>query len=764
MSSAGANAWNVPLELNNIQAGLSQQQAIGLTNPLNQNVQGNGKYIAGMVAPPFGTSAIICNGSDTYLIEDATNNPLLVVSNTGLVLGGANPNFVPVNAPTVSPATDSSTKIATTEFVQNAIAIGSGGLQTQTTSPVTLTASSPKSQILTGAVTYTVNLPDATTLSNGTVFYINVNTTGANTATIKNNGGVNVYVNALRGSNFKVILLNNSTANGSWDVHSYAPSVANWGTAGLTYAGDLTFTGGSNRTIAQTGGGRPEITNGVATTTPANTSNDTTLATTAFVQNKKTATTVSGTSPIDISTGVCAITGTSHSMPDGTYVGQEVTVFASENPYVYPPLTTSYNSITTSPPNDVCHYGGIIYVGMPNNCAVNGIANTNGIAQFDIATSTWSAMGTGATGGGVNKIVASPTGVIYALGSFTSMGGVANTSRIAKWSGGAWSAIGTGLNGDGWDLSFNPSDETKFMVCGAFTLAGGVANTSRVAYWDGANYNALGTGASTNIVYGSTWQTNDIVYFIGTFGAFNGVANTQSLAKWVISTATASSIATSASITNQSSIYWDSVLNCVIIGGTFTSINGNTDIIGTAKYDPATATWSNVGNAPTSSIAVKTIKRSGGILYMGGSVISAFTNKPSDGVGYSLLGTSSGVLMFNPTTQLWSPRIQTNGGTNSGFDFDSNGNIWMGFGQSNETRFYGVNLSKVNVLDFSGGLVGNVFGANTNITNLYPNQRNIFKSAIFGQQNAFAKMMWNGSQWILVSSDRVNFGYVTPTL
>lgn len=113
--------WNVPLQLNNLQALISQQQAIGLTNPLNQDVQGNGKYIAGMSAPPFGTSAIVCAGSDTYLIEDATNNPLLVVSNTGLVLGGATPNFVPVNAPTVTPATDSSTKIATTAFVQSAI-------------------------------------------------------------------------------------------------------------------------------------------------------------------------------------------------------------------------------------------------------------------------------------------------------------------------------------------------------------------------------------------------------------------------------------------------------------------------------------------------------------------------------------------------------------------------------------------------------------------------------------------------------------------
>lgn len=113
--------WNVPLQLNNLQAEISNQQAIGLTNPLNQNVQGNGKYIAGCYAPPFGTSAIICAGTDTFLIEDTANNPLLVVSNTGLVLGGVGGNPVSVEAPTVSPSSTSDDRVATTAFVQSVV-------------------------------------------------------------------------------------------------------------------------------------------------------------------------------------------------------------------------------------------------------------------------------------------------------------------------------------------------------------------------------------------------------------------------------------------------------------------------------------------------------------------------------------------------------------------------------------------------------------------------------------------------------------------
>jgi len=118
--------WNTNLILNNL-------IATGLTNPLNANVVGNGNYIAGCDAPPFGTSAIVCRETGTFLIEDTVNNPLLLVSNTGLVLGGAIPHTVTVRAPTVSPSTDNSTLVATTAFVQSAIAGASSNATTITT-------------------------------------------------------------------------------------------------------------------------------------------------------------------------------------------------------------------------------------------------------------------------------------------------------------------------------------------------------------------------------------------------------------------------------------------------------------------------------------------------------------------------------------------------------------------------------------------------------------------------------------------------------
>lgn len=102
---------------------LSLLPGSGLTAiQLHDNIQGNNNYISGMYAPPFGTSAIVCAGTDTFLIEDTSNVPLLAVANTGLILGGGGTAMtVPVQAPTVVPSSDSSTKVATTAFVQSAI-------------------------------------------------------------------------------------------------------------------------------------------------------------------------------------------------------------------------------------------------------------------------------------------------------------------------------------------------------------------------------------------------------------------------------------------------------------------------------------------------------------------------------------------------------------------------------------------------------------------------------------------------------------------
>ena len=117
--------WNIPLQLNNLQAEISNQQVIGLTNPLNANVVGNGKYIAGLSGNPAGASAITLGATQSWVVENTDLTPLIIANNAGVQLGSAGSGYT-VIAPTVTPSTDSSTQVATTAFVQSAIS-GSGG-------------------------------------------------------------------------------------------------------------------------------------------------------------------------------------------------------------------------------------------------------------------------------------------------------------------------------------------------------------------------------------------------------------------------------------------------------------------------------------------------------------------------------------------------------------------------------------------------------------------------------------------------------------
>jgi trimeric autotransporter adhesin len=89
--------------------------------------------------------------------------------------------------------------------------------------------------------------------------------------------------------------------------------------------------------------------------------------------------------------------------------------------------------------------GGNIYAGgyftQIGGNLINYIAKWNG--------SAWSALGTGVTGGSVNAIAIDSNNNVYAGGNFTGAGGVTGTSRIAKWnpSTNTWSALGTGVSG-----------------------------------------------------------------------------------------------------------------------------------------------------------------------------------------------------------------------------------------------------------------------------------------------------------------------------
>jgi hypothetical protein len=80
---------------------------------------------------------------------------------------------------------------------------------------------------------------------------------------------------------------------------------------------------------------------------------------------------------------------------------------------------------------------------------------------------------------------------VYVGGDFTMVDEI-NASRIARWDGRRWLALGSGVNGNVWAITVNGSD---VYVGGDFTAAGGI-DVNGIAKWNGSAWSALGSGIS----------------------------------------------------------------------------------------------------------------------------------------------------------------------------------------------------------------------------------------------------------------------------
>lgn len=188
---------------------------------------------------------------------------------------------------------------------------------------------------------------------------------------------------------------------------------------------------------------------------------------------------------------------------------------------------------------------------------------------------TWEKLGDGANDS-IYAMAISPNGELYVGGAFTSCGGVANTNKLAKWTGSAWAAVTTAsiddiiqtiafdaagnlyvggafvnLNGTGikWIAKFNGLNWTalgpagnngvysiaidqsgKVYAGGDFTQIGGVS-ANRIAVWDGSHWAAMGAGANGS-VGAIKIGTDGKIYAGGTFSSMSGIAHTGGIARW----------------------------------------------------------------------------------------------------------------------------------------------------------------------------------------------------------------------------------------
>ncbi len=265
---------------------------------------------------------------------------------------------------------------------------------------------------------------------------------------------------------------------------------------------------------------------------------------------------------------------------------------------------------------------GNVYIG--GSFTVVGNALISRVAKWD--GTVWTALGTG-TNGSVTALTVSGTD-IYAGGTFTVAGGV-TVNRVAKWDGSAWSSLGSGMDSS---VAALRASGTDIYAGGTFTMAGGVP-ANRIAKWNGSAWSALGTGLDNTVSAVAVIGSN--VFAGGTFLNAGG-AGALRVARW-------NGTAWSALGTGM-----DNTVNAMAVmgadlfaGGTFTVAGGVANTSRIAKWNGSA--WSALGTGANTSVLALAV--SGTDLYAGGSfglaggVANTLRIAKWNGTAWSALGT-----------------------------------------------------------------------------------------------------------------------------
>ena len=162
---------------------------------------------------------------------------------------------------------------------------------------------------------------------------------------------------------------------------------------------------------------------------------------------------------------------------------------------------------------------------------------------------------------------------LFVGGQFTSAGGQ-SFSRIAKWNGIGWSALGAGVNGTVLCMIvFDDGAGPKLYVGGAFGLAGG-SPAMNIARWNGQNWSALGSGVGTagQAVYALAVYDDGSAPALYAAGSFSN-GSSPNIARWNGTSWTGVGAGSNSSI-NALAACQHGLAMGLYAGGSFTSIGG----------------------------------------------------------------------------------------------------------------------------------------------------------------------------------------------
>jgi hypothetical protein len=180
---------------------------------------------------------------------------------------------------------------------------------------------------------------------------------------------------------------------------------------------------------------------------------------------------------------------------------------------------------------------GLVYIG-------GGFTNVGGaggdhVAFWDPASESWNPIGgsgsvDNAINGGVSEVALSGSN-LYITGSFFNAGGNLLADRVARWTGSAWTNLGS--NAAGTDGAFSGAVRglalygSNVIVSGNFGDITGVPGTQMLAAWNGSKWMALGN-PSPDAPPNNVMVAGRTLYLAGRFGQVAGVPLTAGLAAY----------------------------------------------------------------------------------------------------------------------------------------------------------------------------------------------------------------------------------------
>jgi len=323
---------------------------------------------------------------------------------------------------------------------------------------ITLTASSVQNWVITGSGGQTIKLPDATTLPSGALFTFN-NNQSSGTIVVQNNSGTTI--DTLQSGSFStVVLLNNSTAAGSWDKHDQAPANVSWSTNTFDYPGSITSATWNGNAIALNRGG-----------TNAN------------------LTAVNG--------GAVYSTGTALAISAAGTSGQVLTSSGAGAPTWTTPTTGTVTSVTGTSP--VVSSGG-------NTPAISMPAATTSVSGY-LTSTDWTTFNNKGSGTVTSASVVSANGFAGTVANSTTTPAITLTTSITGVLKGNGTAIIAATSGT--DYSAGTSANTTGLVystttTGALTTATAaqiVAGIGSTAVTNSTNTTNILSGAANQIPY-----------------------------------------------------------------------------------------------------------------------------------------------------------------------------------------------------------------------------------------------------------------------